>query len=259
MKVSLLRNKPKIAVFKFTGCAGCQMEILHLEDEMLKILDKFDISYWVMVKSQNLKGQYDISLIEGSVSTPREIREIKEVRARTKMLVALGDCAVTGCIPAIKNWFPQREMEKKVYLDTSVIFSTKIYNIDEYVPVDVYLKGCPPHRNIILELLKGYLLGTRPLIRPHCVCVECKLRENKCLITIDNRPCMGPVTNAGCGALCPTVNRDCENCYGPMSNPNASALAETLRKIGLPGDDIVRKFRKYAGTTPDFRKEAESE
>jgi len=254
-----LGNKPKIAVFKFTGCAGCQMEILHLEDEMLQILDAFDISYWMMVRSHNLKGPYDISLIEGSVSTPREIREIKKIRAKTKMLVALGDCAVTGCIPSIKNWFPQREVKNKVYPGTSVIFSTKIHGIDKYVPVDVYLKGCPPHRNMILELLKGYLLGIRPFLRPHCVCVECKLKENSCLITIKNRPCMGPVTNAGCGALCPTVNRDCEGCYGPMSSPNASALAETFRKIGLPEGDIVRKFRKYAGTTPDFRKEAEGE
>ena len=254
-----MRNKPTIAIFKFTGCAGCQLEILHLEDQLLAITEAVDFAYWMMVKRKNLDGPYDISLVEGSVSTPREIKEIKKVRANTKVLVALGDCAVSGCIPSIKNWIPQRELEKTVYEDLSVISSIKIHGIDEYVSVDTYLKGCPPDRNTVLELLKGYLLGVKPFIRPHCVCVECKLRENGCLITAQNRPCMGPVTNAGCGALCPSLNRECEGCYGPMSNPNASSLSETLSKIGLTRDEIMRKFRKYAGTKPEFRRETEAQ
>lgn len=253
-----MRHKPKIAVFKFTGCAGCQLEILRLEDTILEIAGAMDIAHWMMVTSRTLNGPYDISLVEGSVSTPREIEEIKKIRANTRMLVAFGDCAISGCIPSIKNWFPLEELKKAVYENPSVISSIEIQGIDKYVPVDAYLKGCPPHQETILELLKGYFLGIKPLIRPHCVCVECKLRENSCLITAKNRPCMGPVTNAGCGALCPSLNRDCEGCYGPMSDPNALPLAETFKKIGLTKDDIVRKFRKYAGTTPEFCKEAEA-
>ncbi len=255
--IYIMNEKPWIAVFKFTGCAGCQLEFLHLEDIFLDLLELFDINYWVMVKRENDKKEWDISFVEGGISTPEEIEEIKQIRKKTKFLVAFGDCAIGGCIPSIRNWIPQMEAENLVYHDTSTIHSTKVLGIGEYVKVDKILKGCPPHRDMIVELLKSALLKIQPRLRHHPVCVECKFRDNICLITSKKRACMGPVTSAGCGAICPSLNRDCEGCFGPMSNPNASALAGIFRDMGLTDRDIKRKFRKYAGMSPEFLKEAE--
>ena len=251
-----MKEKPKIAVFKFTGCAGCQLEFLHLEDVFLDLLELFDISYWVMLKRDNDEREWDISLVEGGISTPEEIDEIKQIRKKSKFLIAFGDCAIEGCIPSIRNWIPQMEAEKQVYPDPSLICSMKVLGIGEYVKVDAILKGCPPHRDTILELLKSALLKIRPRLRKHPVCVECKFKDNECLITSKKIACMGPVTSAGCGAICPTLGRECEGCFGPMSNPNAAALADIFRDIGLSEEDIKRKFRKYAGMDPEFRKEA---
>jgi len=250
-----LSKKPTVAVWKFTGCAGCQMEILRLEDELTSILEAVDIAYFMMAKRQYSSGPYDVSFIEGSVSTPREIEEIKKVRANSKIVVALGDCAIYGCVPSIKNWFPEKIVEERVYENPSEILSIKIRGIDEYVHVDLYLGGCPPHRGMFMETVRALLMNIRPNLRRHAVCMECKFRENECLLTSRRRPCMGPVTLAGCGAICPSFNRDCEGCYGPMSDANATSLAEEFKAIGLSSDEILRKFRKYAGTSPRYAKE----
>ena len=246
----------RVAVFKFTGCAGCQMELIRLGDDLLKLLEKIDFNYWYMVKRENIEGFYDISLIEGSVSTPREIEELKEIRENSRVLVAFGDCAIGGCIPSIKDWLPEREVEGRVYEDPSHIRSIKVRGIGEYVDVDHYLPGCPPHKDTILDLLKALILGVKPKLRSRPVCVECKLKEIPCLITMYGKPCMGPVTHGGCGAICPSHGRPCEGCYGPMSDPNPKSLAMTFKELGLSDADIVRKFRKYAGLMPEFREEA---
>lgn len=249
-------EKPKIAVFKFTGCAGCQLELLHLEDVFLDLMELIHISYWKMVKRDNTEDQWDISFVEGSISTPDEIQEIKYIRSKSKILVAFGDCAIGGCVPSIRNWMPQMEAEELVYPDPSTIHSTKVMGVGEYVEVDAVLKGCPPHRENFLELLKSLITKTRPRLRQHPVCIECKFRENACLITSSNLPCMGPVTSAGCGAICPSLGRICEGCYGPMNDPNVAALTQIFEGIGLSKNEIVGKFRKYAGTLPEFLHEA---
>jgi len=249
-------TKPKIAVFKFTGCAGCQMEFLRLADEYPDILGKVELSYFKMAKRDNVAGPYDISLIEGSISCPRELEEIKEIRKHSNVLVALGDCAVNGCLPSIKNWIPQSENERRVYEDTSVVQSFALHGLSEYVKVDAHVSGCPPDKNLMLGLLVKSLQQLRVYHRPHAVCVECKLRENVCLLTALKQPCMGPVTKGGCNALCPSGARVCEGCYGPMSDANAQSLANAFKECGLADDDIMRKFRKYAGLTSEFSKEA---
>ncbi|MGQ9514853.1 MAG: oxidoreductase [Thermoproteota archaeon] len=249
-------TKPRVAVYKFAGCAGCQMELLRLEDEFLDIVGKIEFVYFKMVQDREEMERYDLCFVEGSVSTPRELEEIKMIRSHTKTLIALGDCAVTGCIPSIKNWFVESEAEKMVYKDTSPLRSFKVSGIWEYVPVDLMLPGCPPHKNMILEAIESLLLGIKPELRRHPVCVECKLRENVCILTSLGKPCMGPVTRAGCGAICPSYGKECEGCYGPMSDANPASLASEFRKLGISGDDIVRKFRKYAGTSREFKEVA---
>lgn len=250
------KTKPRVAVYKFTGCAGCQMELLRLEDELLDIIGKIDIVYFMMAQNRDELERYDLCFVEGSVSTPRELEEIKVIRSRTKTLIALGDCAITGCVPSIRNWIPQSDVEKMVYKDTLPLRSFKTSGIWEYVPVDLMLPGCPPHKNMILEAIESSLLGIRPDLRSHAVCMECKLRENVCILTSLGKLCMGPVTRAGCGAICPTYGRECEGCYGPMSDANPAALASEFRKLGIGADDLVRKFRKYAGTSKEFKEVA---
>ena len=250
-------TKIKCGFFKFTGCAGCQMEILRAEDVLPQLLGHIEIEYWPMVTTKEWEEALDVAFVEGSISTPREIKEIKEIRERTKILIALGDCAVTGCIPSIRNFMTQKDAEKAVYAHPSWIDSIGLRGISEYVDVDIDLPGCPPHRSTILEAVKGVALGRTPNLRHHSVCIECKLKDNYCLLTEESLPCLGPVTNAGCGAICPSNNRVCEGCYGPMSAPNPSSLAMILAETGLTEDDVRRKFRKYAGWTPEFKREAE--
>ncbi len=229
------------------------MEFLRLEDELLDIAEKIDIVYFMMAQSSVDRGPYDICFVEGSVSTPRELEEIKSLRAHTKTLIAFGDCATTGCIPSIKNWSSQSVLEHAVYEDTTRIKSMKLSGIGEYVPVDIELPGCPPSKSLILETIVSTLQGIRPRLRMHSVCVECKLRENICILTSLGKFCMGPVTCAGCGAICPTYSRECEGCYGPMNDANPFALASEFRRLGISTDDLTRKFRKYAGTSKEFR------
>ena len=253
----LANDKPKVAVFKFTGCAGCQMELLRLEDELLDIVEKIDVSYFMMAQSGVDMGPYDVCFIEGSVSTPRELEELKEIRASSKILVALGDCAVAGCIPSIRNHMSQAEAEEVVYDNITPIQSFRVRGIGEYVPVEISLPGCPPHKKLIYETITAALQGILPDIKHYPVCVDCKLKENICLLTSLGKACMGPVTKAGCGAICPTVGRECEGCYGPMSDANAEEFAKVLKKAGFSDEDAVRKFRKYAGITDEFKKEAQ--
>lgn len=233
------------------------MELLRLEDKLPELLQLIDIVYWPMVTTKQWMGDLDLAFVEGSISTPRELREIKEIRRRSKALVAFGDCAVTGCIPSIRNFMTQREAEKTVYPYPEWIESIGLRAVNEYVDVDVSLPGCPPHRNSILETVKAIILKRRPSLRQHPVCIECKLKDNSCLLTDEGQPCMGPVTCAGCGAICPTLNRVCEGCYGPMSASNAQSHAKILMESGLSKDDIRLRFRKYAGWTPEFQKQAE--
>lgn len=253
-----LKEKPKVAIVKLTGCAGCQMEFLRLEDEFLDILNLVDISYFVMAKRENDKGPFDLAFVEGSVSTPRELDELRELRDNTKTLIAFGDCACTGCIPSILNWVPPA-ISAKVYENFASIHLKKesfqkITPLHELVKVDLQLKGCPPHKDMIIETIKSAAIGSKPYLRRHPVCVECKLKENICILTFNKRACMGPVTAAGCGAICPSIDRVCEGCYGPMSDANATSLAmEFLESCGLSKEDITRKFRKYAGATTPFR------
>lgn len=246
-------EKLRVAVYKFTGCAGCQMEFLRLEDELLDLTKKIEFVYFMMAQNRDELERYDLCFVEGSVSTPRELEEIKRIRAQTKTLIAFGDCAITGCVPSIRNWLSQSDVEKAVYKDTSPIRSFKVGGIGEYVPVDLTLSGCPPHKDMILATIVSSLLGMRPDLRMHAVCMECKLRENVCILTSLDKLCMGPVTRAGCGAICPTYGRECEGCYGPMSDANPSPLASEFRRLGISADDLVRKFKKYAGTSKQFR------
>lgn len=251
-------SKPKIAVYKLSSCAGCQLEIVNLEPVLLQVVDAIDISYFVMAKRDNAPGPYDIGFVEGAVTCGEEIEKLKNARRDCRVLVAFGTCACFGGLPAIKNWTSQREIEARVYSELWAINSTKAYGIDQYVPVDAYLRGCPINKAELVELIEAVLMGTTPGWRFPAVCSECKAKENVCLMVHQGKPCMGPITAAGCGAICTSLGKACEGCRGPASDTNAKSLAQAFTEMGVSAADLKRRFLKYAGTSPAFQEGAEA-
>jgi coenzyme F420-reducing hydrogenase gamma subunit len=251
-------SKPKVAVYKFSSCSGCQQVIINCEDELLDLAAVLDIAYFPEAKRENIPGPYDIGLVEGAISSPEEVHKIKQAREDCGLLIAMGSCAVYGGLPALKNWNSLDQIKQAVYEQPQVIDTLETaMGIDSYVKVDAVLKGCPINKDELFELITSALIGRKPSLRAHSVCIECKLYENNCQLISKDQMCMGPVTSAGCGALCPGNNRPCFGCYGPMSDANASSLGEIFKEHGLRDSDIVRMFRKFTSNADAFRKEAE--
>ena len=235
----------RIGFYKLTSCAGCQVNFLSLEKEIPALLEFFEIVHFPMIKSGSVAREksFDIVFVEGAVSTVREIQEIRRIREKSKVLVALGDCACNGGVNVLKN-FTVEGGSKGIYEKPLASSSTKIYGIGEYVSVELYLKGCPPPKSEILEVLTSAIIGRKPFIQTWSVCMECKLLEYGCLL-LRGEPCMGPVTKAGCNAICLSRNRVCEGCGQAMSDANVESLVEEFKKIGLRDENINRKFIKY--------------
>ena len=247
-------NKPKIGVFKYSCCAGCEFQLIYFQKHIMEIFEAAEITYCKMLQSGgNEDGPFDVALIEGAITEQWQLQQLKKVRAVSKYLIPIGSCAVCGGVPAIKNTDEEYEVQKRVYHDTSVIHSVKTHSLDQYVKVDGYIKGCPMGVRDLTEMVISLLLGKRPDFLEYCVCVECKLRGNICVLVAYNEPCMGPVTNAGCGALCPSHNRGCYGCWGPMKDSNARAMAEQFEKMGLSKEDIRRKFTEFGQPANEWK------
>lgn len=250
---------PKLGVFKFTCCAGCEFELIYFQPKVLETLGAVEVRYFKMLDSGGVEeGPFDVALIDGGISESWQADQLKQIRANSRYLVPIGSCAVNGGIPAIKNTSCEMEVEKRVYEDLSRIHSMKMAPIDHIVKVDAYIRGCPMSDAELLEVLSALLLGKQPVLLDYCVCVECKLAGNICVLVADNKPCMGPVTNAGCGALCPSRRRACFACWGPVrAGANPVALARQFESMGYPPDEIVRRFTEFGSPTLTFRKGAE--
>ncbi|KYH38493.1 MAG: oxidoreductase [Candidatus Bathyarchaeota archaeon B23] len=238
-------GKKRVGFFKFTSCSGCQMNAVRLLASS-PLLDHFQVAYWPMFETAGWSGRLDAALVEGCVSTEGELEELRRVRESSDLLIALGECAVDGGVQSIAVSSPLEEVAGRVYEHPSWIRSRRVGRLGEYVEVDVEVHGCPPGPETLWEVLISLLLGRRPRLRGHPLCVECKLRGLPCLLLEAHKPCLGPVTNAGCGALCPSLNRVCEGCYGPNVDANWPSQREVLRSLGLEDRDVDRRFRKYA-------------
>jgi len=252
--------RPKLAVWKFASCDGCQLSILNCEDELLTLAGAVDIAYFPEATRGMLAGPYDLSLVEGSITTPDEAERIRRIRADSRHLVTIGACATPGGIPALRNFADVEEYRSVVYahpryvatLDRSTAIATHVH-------VDFELRGCPIDTGQLLETLAAFVQGRPPRIPAHSVCVECKLRGNVCVLVAAGAPCLGPVTQAGCGALCPSYDRGCYGCFGPMESPNCGAIAHGWRELGATGDDLRRALRSFNAWAPAFRKASESD
>jgi coenzyme F420-reducing hydrogenase gamma subunit len=252
------RRKPRIGVFKFASCDGCQLTLLDAEDELLGIAGAVDIGYFPEATRAVLKGPYDIGLVEGSVTTHHDAERIQHVRRQCKTLITIGACATAGGIQALRNWKDVDEFVRAVYATPQYISTLRLSTpISEHVPVDFELRGCPINKHQLIELITATLAGRKPQIPTYSVCVECKRRGNVCITVAKGVPCLGPVTHAGCGALCPSFDRGCYGCYGPMETPNTVALTAQFRMLGQSDDQTSRSFRNFNAWAWPFRKASE--
>ncbi len=252
------KRKPKLAVWKFASCDGCQLSILDCEDELLSIANAVDIAYFPEASRVMAKGPYDISLVEGSVTTPHDDARIQQIRNASKLLVTIGACATAGGIQALRNFKDVKEYASIVYASPQYIDSLgKSTPISDHVQVDYQLWGCPINKRQLVEVLSATLNGRKPNIPAHSVCMTCKMHGTVCVMVAHGTPCLGPVTHDGCGALCPSYNRGCYGCFGPKETPNTHSLSEWWTRLGVKDRDIMRAFRTFNANTEAFRRESE--
>lgn len=250
--------KPRLAVFKFASCDGCQLSLLSLEDELLRLAGKIEVSYFLEATSRIEPGPYDVVLVEGSITTEADAERIQQVRRDARYLVTIGACATAGGIQALKNWADKDEFLRAVYARPDYIRTLASSTaIADHVAVDFELRGCPINKHQLLEVLGALLAGHPPRTSTHSVCVECKRRGNVCVMVAHGTPCLGPITHAGCGAICPAYDRGCYGCFGPSDQPNLAPLTDHLRAIGMQPTEIVASLRGFSGYASEFRRESD--
>jgi sulfhydrogenase subunit delta len=239
-------SAPTLAVWKFASCDGCQLTLLDCEDELLTIAEQVQISTFLEASSAVVGGPYDVSLVEGSITTPADTRRIKEIREQSKVLVTIGACATAGGVQALRNLANVEEFASVVYARPEYIATLPTSTpASAHVTVDYQLQGCPIDRGQLLDTLAALLVGRKPRLPAKTVCTECKMRGVTCVVVAEGIPCLGPVTHAGCGALCPSYHRGCYGCFGPAATPNSAALIPLLRRDGMSSDDVEHVFSTF--------------
>lgn len=265
-------RKLKLAVWKFASCDGCQLSLLDCEDELLALTSRVDIAYFLEATRSVQPGPYDVSLVEGSITTHEDRKRIQAVRRQSRFVITLGACATAGGIQALRNGRDLPEFASMVYAHPEYLDSLDTSTpIASHIHVDFELRGCPIDKHQLLEVLSALLMGRKPAISHHSVCVECKLRGNACVLVSAGEPCLGPITHAGCGALCPSYDRPCYGCFGPAEAANPAALSRRLLGVAPPQDPTIdvprdalvkaarlhRLLQTFNTLAPEFREEAE--
>jgi coenzyme F420-reducing hydrogenase gamma subunit len=239
-------GKPTLAVWKFASCDGCQLSLLDCEDELLALTGEVEIAYFLEARRATVEGPYDLSLVEGSITTEHDAARILEVRRQSRHLVTIGACATAGGIQALKNFSDVSEFVSAVYATPQYISTLETSTpISAHVPVDYELHGCPINKRQLLEVIGAFLQGRRPNVPSTSVCFECKRRGTVCVMVAHGTPCLGPVTHAGCGALCPSYDRGCYGCFGPMETPNTVSLTRQLKVLGVGDTGVDQVFRTF--------------
>jgi sulfhydrogenase subunit delta len=251
-------TRPKLAVWKFSSCDGCQLSLLDCEDELLAVATAIDIAYFPEATSHVAPGPYDLSLVEGSITTPHDAERIREVRAQSRTLVTIGACATAGGIQALRNFRDHAEMMSVVYARPDYIATLATSTaIAQHVKVDFELRGCPIDKRQLLEVVSAFLHRRKPNVQSHSTCIECKMRGTVCVMVARGQPCLGPVTHAGCGALCPSYARGCYGCFGPSDAPRTQPLADRLLVLGASRAQVKRLFSTFNAAAEPFRQEAQ--
>jgi len=246
--------KPKVAVLKFASCDGCQLQFLNAEDELLPLANLVDLAFFPEARSREVPGPYDITFVEGSISTAEDARRLVTVRASTRWLISIGACATAGGIQALRNWADVDEFKDIVYPRPAFISTLSTSTpIAEHVKVDFEIWGCPVDKDQLLFVVRSLLSGAIPVLPSHAVCMECKRRGAVCVVVAGSQACLGPVTRTGCGAICPRMGRGCYGCFGPVDDPNMPAFAVLLERSGLARDEAVRRLRMMNGYARPLR------
>jgi coenzyme F420-reducing hydrogenase gamma subunit len=254
------KKRPKLAVHKFASCDGCQLSLLDCEEELLAIVGEIEIAYFLEATRKVVKGPYDVALVEGSITTPHDRARIQKIRKETQFLVTIGACATAGGIQALRNFRDVKDFISIVYAHPDYIDTLETSTpISDHVPVDFELRGCPINKKQLVEVISALLNGRRPNVPRDSVCLECKRLGNVCVMVAGGAPCLGPVTQMGCGALCPSYNRACFGCFGPMEKTNTPSLSHWWNdRLGVPREDLVRAFRGFNAYAAAFRRESEA-
>ncbi len=253
-------RKPKLAVWKFASCDGCQLTLLDCEDELLEIAGEVEIANFVEASRAVGRGPYDLSLVEGSITTAHDAERIYRIRRISKHLVTIGACATAGGIQALRNFKDVREFTSIVYARPDYIETLRTSTpIADHVRVDFELRGCPISKQQLVEVISAFLHGRKPNTPPHSVCLDCKRRGLVCVMVAHGTPCLGPVTHTGCGALCPAYQRGCYGCFGPMETPNTRSLSTWMQvELGVSDPELVRAYRTFNAGAEPFRRESEA-
>jgi coenzyme F420-reducing hydrogenase gamma subunit len=253
-----MAKRPRVAVFKFASCDGCQLTLLDCEDELLAVNEKVEFVHFLEAADRRDPGPYDIALVEGSITTPGDVERIREVRRQAKFLVTIGACATSGGIQALRNWADHADFLRAVYASPQYIESLATSTaIAEHVPVDFELRGCPIDKRQLLEVIRSLVAGRRPRTPSHSVCLDCKRRGTVCVMVAGGIPCLGPVTQSGCGAICPAYDRGCYACFGPVAQPNVVSLTNQFQRDGRETSEIVQGLRLFNAWAPEFRAESD--
>jgi coenzyme F420-reducing hydrogenase gamma subunit len=247
-------DRPKLAVWKFASCDGCQLSLLNCEEELLAIAGEIEIAHFLEATSAIVPGPYDLSLVEGSVPTPHDEQRIREIRRISRRLVTIGACATSGGIQALRNLHGVKGFMDVVYASPEYISTLETSTpISAHVPVDFELHGCPVDRRQLLEVISAMVRGRTPDVSSQSVCVECKSRGNVCVMVAHGTPCLGPVTHSGCGAICPSYDRGCYGCFGPKETPNTASLNARWRELGADERDLFRVYHTFNTEAEPFR------
>jgi coenzyme F420-reducing hydrogenase gamma subunit len=253
-------RRPKLAVWKFASCDGCQLSLLDCEDEFLEIAGALHIANFMEASREVAPGPYDLSLVEGSITTPHDAERIHKIRRASKALVTIGACATAGGIQALRNFADVKKYTSLVYPHPEYIETLgKSTPISDHVFVDFELRGCPISKEQLVEAVSAFLNNRPPNLPTHSLCVDCKRKGIVCVMVAHGTPCMGPVTQTGCGVLCPSYNRGCYNCFGPKETPNTASLATWRREHGAQPSQLVREFRTFNAYSEAFRRESEAQ
>lgn len=254
----MAKRKPRLAVFKLASCGGCQLTLLNAEDDLLALSEAVTIASFPEAADAVSRGPFDIALVEGSVTTVEDASRVHAIRRASRTLVAIGACATAGGIQALRNFEDVRAWIPAIYPRPEFVSTLdRSSPVAAHVVVDHELRGCPISKPELLDTIAALVHGVPPPRADHAVCVECKRRASPCLTVTRGAPCLGPVTQAGCGALCPASGRGCFGCHGPKEGANVTALAARLTELGAPGPELVRLLRTFNAGADPFRRESE--
>lgn len=246
-------GKPRVAVHKFSSCDGCQLAFLNLGQDLLRLAEIVELVHFAEAGPLNPDAEVALAFVEGSVSTAEDLERIAHIREHSRLLVAIGACAVSGGVQALRNNAAGAEWKAQLYPHPDAVSSLdRSTPIASHVKVDFELWGCPVTSQQVLAVINAFLLGAAPPDNADKVCTECKRRGLPCVMVSQGIACMGPVTRAGCGALCPGLGRDCYGCFGPGEATNTDALAAQFAALGLTAEAIARRFQSINSQAPAF-------